>query len=128
MTQPITYRFPKSIRLLQRKQFRKLGNGCDRRLGKLIVINLKKNFLLHTRLGITVTKKYGKAHDRNRFKRTAREAFRLCRHRLIEGYDIVIRPRSKTCGASTPEIIEELVQLIGEKRDCPGKLPRIERS
>ena len=45
-----------------------------------------------TRLGITVTKKFGKAHDRNAFKRAIREAFRHVRHTLPKGLDLNVRP------------------------------------
>lgn len=42
-----------------------------------------------------MTKKFGKSHDRNRFKRLVREAFRLSKERLLEFVDLVIRPKGK---------------------------------
>jgi ribonuclease P protein component len=42
-----------------------------------------------TRLGVTVTRKVGKAVRRNRIKRLVREAFRLERHALPPGLDMV---------------------------------------
>lgn len=41
-----------------------------------ILVFYKKNELLHTRIGISVSKKVGKAHIRNKYKRAIREFFR----------------------------------------------------
>lgn len=112
-----TYSFPKKFRLLKRFEFRRMLYGSERRIGKFFVVDVKKNFLLHSRLGITVTKKFGKSHDRNRFKRLVRESFRLSKNSLLVGYDFNVRPRSTAGGASLHAIINELVQLIGEESD-----------
>lgn len=42
-----------------------------------------------TRLGVTVTRKVGRAHERNRIKRLVREVFRQERTALPPGYDMV---------------------------------------
>jgi ribonuclease P protein component len=45
------------------------------------------------RLGLSVSRKVGGAVRRSRLKRLLREAFRLNRHRMSEGYDLVVYPR-----------------------------------
>ena len=44
------------------------------------------------RVGLSVSRKHGNAVLRNRIKRLLREAFRLSRHELPEGLDLVLVP------------------------------------
>jgi len=46
------------------------------------------------RLGILVTKKYGPAVERNRFKRLVRTAIRALAPELAPGWDILVLPRA----------------------------------
>jgi ribonuclease P protein component len=65
-----------------------------------------------TRLGITVSRKYGKATVRNRFKRLAREAFRLCRKTLPAGLDLVVKPRNDMMPDCMQQLIKEFQYLF----------------
>jgi ribonuclease P protein component len=105
----VTYSFPKSVRLRKRSQYQRMAMQAKRHVGCWIIIESRQNQSSQVRLGITVSKKYGKAHDRNRFKRIVREAFRLCRHQLRVGQDLNIRPRSSSKNAKTQDIIQELI-------------------
>jgi len=51
------------------------------------------NGLDYPRLGLSVSRKLGRATVRNRWKRVLREAFRLSRQRLPGGVDLIVVPR-----------------------------------
>ena len=53
------------------------------------VIYYQENKLDHMRLGISVSKKLGKAHERNKLKRYVRESFKT-RKDFLKNYDIII--------------------------------------
>ncbi len=89
-------KFPKAARLLQRRQFQKIAKEGHRIYGKSIYIqHLIRPHPVPPKLGITVSKKYGKAHDRNRFKRVVREAFREYAIHLPQGMEIHISPKKE---------------------------------
>jgi ribonuclease P protein component len=82
------FAFPKADRILKRSEFiafRRFGRKISSRYFFAVV---QQNKLTHCRLGITVTRKVGKAATRNRIKRRIREYFRLNRHRIDGNWDI----------------------------------------
>ena len=72
-----------------------------------------ENALPHARLGLSVSRRVGKAVLRNGWKRLLREAFRLEQRRLPAGIDLVAIPR-----VAEPPPLEELraalVDVAGE--------------
>jgi len=60
--------------------------------GRLIVY-VCENGLPHLRVGLSVSGKVGPAVYRNRLRRLYREAFRLTRHEMPAGLDLVLVPR-----------------------------------
>jgi ribonuclease P protein component len=76
-----------------------------------IVLYACENGLPYLRLGLSVSRKYGPAHRRNRFKRLCREAFRLTRNDLPAGLDLVIIPRPDQT-PTLPELKKSLSSLL----------------
>lgn len=101
------------MRLCKRSDFLQMNHQSKSYIGRLIVIKVRPNKLLRTRLGITVTKRFGKAHERNRFKRIVREAFRLSYTKLIQSFDLMIRPRTESKSVNSTQILNELIYFIG---------------
>ena len=55
----------------------------------------RKNRTGSNRVGITVSKKLGKANVRNRIRRRLREVYRIHEDRFAPGWDIVVVARTK---------------------------------
>lgn len=100
--------FPKSARVRTRRQYQRISQNHIRHVGTWIVMEARYTNNTMTRLGITVTRRYGNAVHRNRFKRVVREAFRLGRGDLPQGYDLNIKPRTVAYKATTADILAEL--------------------
>ena len=63
--------------------------------GPYLVLYTRKNRTGINRVGITVSKKLGKAHIRNRIRRRLREIYRLNEEQFLPGWDIVLVGRGK---------------------------------
>jgi len=90
----------KEYRLRRNRDFQrtfKKGRSCGH---PLLVLIYRKNNQPVTRIGFSITKKFGKAVQRNRIKRQLREILRLQYHDLKQGYDLVFVVRKEARGAS----------------------------
>jgi ribonuclease P protein component len=58
-----------------------------------VIVYVCENGLPYSRLGLSVSRKNGDAVHRNRLRRLYREAFRLTRHEMPAGLDLVVIPR-----------------------------------
>lgn len=68
----------------------------------------------HTRFGLTVTKKFGKAHDRNRFKRWCRELFRHSLPSFPKGIEINISPALQSAAITFEHVKNDFQKFISE--------------
>jgi ribonuclease P protein component len=86
----------------------------------LIVYGLE-NGLPHLRLGLSVSRRYGGAVQRNRLRRLYREAFRLTRHEMATGLDLVLIPRTlhepslAQLMQSLPKLVNQLARRLGSE-------------
>ncbi len=82
------FKFEKKFRLLSAKDFDDLKIGSSSYKKASVIIYYKKNSFNLSRIGISVPKKIGKSHDRNRIKRLIREYFRQSNYKYL-GYDML---------------------------------------
>jgi ribonuclease P protein component len=82
-----------------------------------IIIYACENGLSHLRLGMSVSRKIGKAIHRNRLRRLYREAFRLSKPEMPTGLDLVFIPRTDTAPslAVLRQSVPRLVNLLAER-------------
>lgn len=104
--------YPKAYRLRSRSDFKRMGWRSARHSGSFVVIEVRKNNSELTRLGITVTRKFGGSPQRNRFKRVVREAFRIAYPNLIKGVDLNVRPRHHHLKLTMHDVSAELMRFL----------------
>lgn len=79
------------------------------------------NELAYARLGLSVGRKWGKAHDRNRIRRLFKEAFRLTKDLLPTGLDLILIPRRtedlklSVLMQSLPRLARQLAQRLARE-------------
>ena len=77
----------------------------------ILVLYARRNRTGGNRVGITVSKKLGKAHIRNRVRRRFREVYRLNEEKFQRGWDIVVVARSRAVDASFADLTEAYLSL-----------------
>lgn len=105
-------RFAKQSRLLKKFQFLRVVRYGKRHVGNFLLVEILPNHREHSRIGLTVSRKFGKSVIRNRFKRLIREAYRTSYPIHSKGIDIHVKPRSKARDASLNQIYTELNSLL----------------
>ena len=68
------------------------------------------------RVGLTVGKVVGKAHERNRIKRRMREALRRHVDLLSVGFDLILHPRRAVLTVEFAKLEAEVVRILEQAR------------
>ena len=77
----------------------------------MLVLYARRNRTGTNRVGITVSKKLGKAHIRNRARRRLREVYRLNEELFQPGWDIVAVARTKAIDCDFRELTKGYLAL-----------------
>jgi ribonuclease P protein component len=113
---------PKQKRLAKRSEFLRVYDAGRKLFSRYTVLFIAANELPYSRLGITATKKTGKAHVRNKLKRWTREVYRRQRAPLgldPLALDIVVNIKPNAAEASFRDYSDDLsrsLRRIGEGR------------
>ena len=100
--------YSKSLKLnhIFRKLYTTGGKG-----NALLVLYARRNRVGMNRVGVTVSKKLGKAVVRNRVRRRLREVYRLNESRFLPGWDIVVVARGRAVDAGFSELTNAYLAL-----------------
>ncbi len=107
----LTFSFPKSLRLLEAKDFQHVFDDAPFRAShQHFLILARSNELPVGRLGLVIAKKHLRlAVERNRFKRLIRENFRL-RQAAFSGLDVIVLSRKGLENLNNAEFSQQLNQ------------------
>ena len=100
--------YSKSLKLnhIFRRLYATGGKGNN-----LLVLYARPNRVGINRVGVTVSKKLGKAVIRNRVRRRLREVYRLNESRFLPGWDIVVVARGRAVEASFADLTRSYLAL-----------------
>ena len=79
-----------------------------------LVLYARKNRTPANRVGITVSKKLGKANVRNRIRRRLREIYRLNEDKFQPGWDIVVVARTRAVDAEFSRLTKSYLSLAAK--------------
>jgi ribonuclease P protein component len=110
-----TQALPKEKRLAKRREFLRVYETGRKLFSRYCVLFFAANGLSHSRIGITATKKSGKANVRNRLKRWTREVYRSQRDPLgLDRFtmDIVVNVKPNAAQALWPDYKLDLQRAL----------------
>jgi ribonuclease P protein component len=108
-------RFEKKFRLLSARDFSELKVDSSSFKKPSLIIYYKKIAFNKTRIGLSVPKKIGKAHDRNRLKRLIREFFRQSEYKFLNCDILFVVSWNRSIIGESQEFKEEtLIKNIDE--------------
>ena len=102
------------ITLKRNNDFRRLYSRGRSYGSSVVVIYVMKNRSNDVRVGITTSKKIGKAVLRNRSRRIIREAYRMIADDVRQGVDLVFVARGKTPFVSSNDILRDMKKELKE--------------
>lgn len=107
------YSLSRYERITRTSEFKSaLRNGTIYR-GQAIRINISRNDYGTRRMGVSITRENFKlANERNRLRRYLREIFRLNKHKIKNGYDIIMMPKKESSKSSLEELSADFLGAI----------------
>lgn len=118
---------PKATRLAKRREFLHVYDSGRKLFSRYCVLFFAANALPHSRLGITATKKLGKANVRNRLKRWTREVYRRQREPLNldrHSLDFVINVKPNAAEAAFADYRADLERLLARASSTTASEPK----
>jgi ribonuclease P protein component len=119
--EPNRFRFRPAEHLRRPGDFRRVYARRRSASDGVLLVYACPNGLPHLRLGLSVSRKVGPATHRNCLRRLYREAFRLTRHEMPTGLDLVLIPRRSEAPTleelkrSLPRLVHQLARKLARE-------------
>lgn len=104
--------FPSSLRIQKREEYRLIYSKGKKISSDSFSLFMLGNGFGKGRLGITVTKRVGKANKRNKVKRIFREIFRKNKDRMSKDFDMIIHAKPVVLNKNYRELEKEILELM----------------
>lgn len=114
-------RLPRRQRIAKRREFLLVYENGKKLYSRNLVLYAMANELPYDRLGVTVSRKIGKATVRNRVKRRLREIFRCNKRDATPALDLVINTRKAVAGLEFSELRDEVVAMLRRLGRSPAR-------
>jgi ribonuclease P protein component len=108
----IRMRDVKKYKIRKNREFRNVYKKGKSISNRYLVLYVKKNGKNLSRLGISVSKKVGKAVTRNKVKRRIRESYKLYSSEVSKGYDVIFIARVSSNNKDFKVINDSVVSLL----------------
>jgi len=116
---PGRQRFPRSERLIRKRDFHYAYEKGEKRVGDMFICFLVRRADQGRKLGCAVSRKVGKAVVRNRIKRYIREVYRRHRDIIAPDTQVVVVARVRSAALPYHACERAILQLL-RKGDMPG--------
>ncbi len=104
--------FPWHYRVVRASDYRSIYGTGQKVHAERFVLYGRRNSLGHSRLGMTVSRRVGKAVVRNRIKRLLREIFRKSADHIPNHFDFVVNAKRGSATADYPALCAEFLAAV----------------
>jgi len=109
--------YTKADRILKRSEFLRLAKYGRKIQSRYFIAIFDTSPFERARLGVTVSRKVGRAVTRSRLKRYLREYFRLNRHDIKGNLDINIIAKKAASGLSSDQTFSSLKSIFNSIKE-----------
>lgn len=108
----MSFRFSRTRRIRSRSDFQHIYEHGRLYKDEFVrIFYVRKTLTEPGRLGLSISRKLGKAHVRNRIKRIIRETFRL-HPELTGGLDIIVQPRPTVASLTNAQLRQRFLEAL----------------